>query len=154
MKVWQLSKTAKHVFETLPAEFKKVFLDVSSNDNPDDFVQELACAWLEGKTANQARSKARRFTDGGNSIRYALSLEQDFATVDENYEFSSFSRSVEDELIDIEERLNQKESEETSFEGLDVATIAKRTGLTKEAIYYRIKIQSKKAEQNFDLFFS
>jgi hypothetical protein len=153
MKVYSLSNQSRKVFESLTQEFKDLFLAVDYADNPDDFVQELAIAFLEDKTPSQARSSARRFTDGGNSIRGSLSLEVEFAQADEVFGsvFSASQASALDVII-AEEDEKANPYKETGFEGLSVAEIVKKTGLTKEAIYYRIKIQSEKAENNLDLF--
>jgi hypothetical protein len=156
MKVYSLSNQSQKVFESLPQDFKDLFLAVDYADNPDDFVQELAIAFLEDKTPSQARSSARRFTDGGNSIRGSLSLEVEFAQADEVFgSVFSASQASQASVLDViiaEEYEKANPYKETGFEGLSVAEIVKKTGLTKEAIYYRIKIQSEKASSNLDLF--
>jgi len=76
MNIHTLHPAAGFVFNVLPAEFREAFIFHQYKDDPDEFLSELAVAWLEGRTPAQARASARRFSDGGQAPRSMSSLDE------------------------------------------------------------------------------
>lgn len=139
-----LHLAARRVFNLLPPDFQRVFISHAHDDDPDDFLGELIIAWLEGYTIAQARSAARRFSEGGQAPRAMVSLEawmEKHGHEDKNHGL---------EMVFIEE----EEKKEINLDGfiLDSKELAGRLGVTRRRAQQIIKQQVDRARALGDLF--
>ncbi|MEF3169504.1 MAG: hypothetical protein K6360_09325, partial [Deltaproteobacteria bacterium] len=142
-----LHKTAQRVFDLLPPDFQRVFISHAHDDDPDDFLGELIIAWLEGRTPAQARSAARRFSEGGQAPRAIASLDawmERHGHEDKNHGL---------EMVFIEEE-EEEEKKEINLDGfiLDSKELATRLGVTRRRAQQIIKQQVDRAKELGDLF--
>lgn len=138
-----LHLTAHRVFNSLPPSFQQAFFDHKHPDDADDLLNELALAWLEGRTPAQARASVRRFTEGGQGPRRVESL-QAWMEKNESHELDVLFSEGE----------NKTEDGEIRIHGIPTSTeeIARQRGVTRRRAQQILKEQIARAQLCGDLF--
>jgi len=136
MNIHTLHPAAGFVFNVLPAEFREAFIFHKYKDDPDEFLSELAIAWLEGRTPAQARASARRFNDGGQAPRLMSSLNELIENIGEH-------GSLGDDGVESCEDCEKW----AEIEGIPTSTsaIAKQRGITRRRAQQILKEQVARA---------
>ncbi|MFZ5882406.1 MAG: hypothetical protein ACOYYI_01345 [Chloroflexota bacterium] len=147
-----LHATAQRVFQALPPCFKDAFYSHHDQDDPDDFLGELSLAWLEGRTPAQARSRARRFTEGGQGPRgKKISLE-----AVEAWMAGEEERGVDHGLNILLSMVKKRETGAlgSGLDGIPTSTeeIARRRGVTRRRAQQLLKAQVESAKACGDLW--
>lgn len=142
MNKYELHTTAQRALNKLPDKFREAFFSHAHNDDIDDFLGELALAFLEGRTPDQARSAMRRFTEGGQGPRSMVSLE------------SWMENNNKDDIPIFDQEEEERTERAGTIDGIPVSTmeIAAKFGVTRRRAQQLLKQQVEKAKMCGDLF--
>ena len=170
----ELHHTAAMVLRAMPPELARAVRAHTYADDPDDLIGQAALAWLEAariermetetetengreriialRAWNTARSAARRFAEGGNSIRTRCCVcidEQRAGANDDEWEPWTDPEEMEARM----ERERQFEALEALGikEGMGIETIQKRLKVGKRRAYQILRQQLEAAAAGGDM---
>lgn len=141
--------TLPNVLKTLPFEYQQSWRAHPIKDlvELEELAAELALAYLEGRTPAQARSRTRKFSEGGNgrvSSRRQVEVEDWFegcSTADQA-----------DPLVKVEAEEQAKIDAVLGDAVVNAAEIQKRLNCSRRKSFYVQKQQIERAKINGDIF--